>query len=106
MPKRSWRVHPVIITDLDFTDGISDRAKKALELLTDIVRMQEVLGCSSMLSRQKLQASVQMSHAVIHTIDQNILEVQDDFKYLGAYITTSGRDMKVCGGLSSMESLS
>ena len=97
IPRRSRRVHPVIITDLDFADDIaliSDTTNMASELLQRVETECEKIGLHLNARKTKVMVcnTIQPN---ISTMNGTVLEVTEDFKYLGSWVSSTQQDIKV-----------
>ena len=102
VPRRSRRVRPVMVTDLDFADDIaliSDTAEKARELLLAVERECRKIGLR--LNAKKIKViAYNINDTTITTLGSEVLEVKDDFKYVGSWIASTGHDIKIRRGLA------
>ena len=97
IPRKSRRIRPVMITDVDFADDIaliSNTAEKAVALLSAVKSECANLGLHLSTIKTKVVAFNTRDTSVI-TKDGSVLEVVDDFKYLGCYVFSTERDLKV-----------
>ena len=97
VPRRSRRVHPVMVTDLDFADDIaliSDTANKANNLLLTVEKECRNIGLN--LNNKKTKVLIYNSNnTTLKTTDGDTLETKNDFKYLGSWISSTEQDMKI-----------
>ncbi|XP_072032853.1 uncharacterized protein [Amphiura filiformis] len=104
---KSRRIGPQIISDLDFADDIAllaDSLSDAEELLHLVETAALTVGLS-MNAKNKLcnrarywsyqGNGLQYGCIPIQTLDGSELEVVDDFKYLGAWISSSEKDFNI-----------
>ncbi|XP_072025188.1 uncharacterized protein [Amphiura filiformis] len=97
--RKSRRIGPQIITDLDFADDIAllaDSLRDAEELLHLVETAALTVGLS--MNAKETKAMVcNMAASPIRTLDGSKLEVVDDFKYLGAsaWIGSSEKDFNI-----------
>ena len=97
-PRKSRRVGPLNMTDLDFADDIallSDTATQAQELLNKVEDAALCVGLHMNAKKTQFMAYNQPSCVSIKTVDGNSLEEVHDFKYLGAWVQSSDQDIKV-----------
>ena len=97
-PRRSHRVGPVNITDLDFTDDIallSDTAAQAQELLSNVENAALRVGLHMNAKKTQFIVYNQPTQVEIHTVDGSCLEEVKDFKYLGSWVQSTEQDIKV-----------
>ena len=97
VPRQSRRVPPVTITDLDFADDIaliSDTTEKARELLLAVERECKKIGMQLNAKKTKVMA-YNINDTTITTLDGTVLDVKDDFKYLGAWIASTDQDIRI-----------
>ncbi|WP_143215098.1 reverse transcriptase domain-containing protein, partial [Acinetobacter baumannii] len=86
-----------MITDLDFADDIglvSDTAEKGRKLLLAVERECRKVGLQLNAKKTKVMA-FNTDDAAVSTKDGTVLEVVDDFKYLGAYIGSTEKELKL-----------
>jgi len=92
--RRSRRVHPITITDLNFADDLvllSNEIDQAQEILT---RVESELGKINA-GKTKFIACNEQNDDSLTTIDGRVLEKVEDYKYLGAWIKSSDKDLKI-----------
>ena len=97
-PRKSRRVPPVTITDLDFADDIallSDTVAQAQEMLVAVEAECKRVGLMLNSKKTKVMALNTDSRPCIKTIEGSILEVTDDFQYLGGWMESSEKDISV-----------
>ena len=95
--RRSRRIGPDVITDLDFADDIallSEEIEQAQELLSRVETSVGKVGLRMNAGKTKYMSFNHVS-ADIHTSDGTSLEEVTDFKYLGALMESSAKDIKV-----------
>ena len=83
--RRSRRVGPEMVTDLDFADDIAlvtDEIGKAQEMLDRVERTALKVGLRINSKKTKVVAYNSKEEAHIHTTDGGDLEIVNDFKYL------------------------
>ena len=91
-PRRSRRVGPVNITDLDFADEIallSDTAAQAQELLSNLENAALRVGLHVTAKKTQFMVYNQPTHVEIHTEDGSCLEEVKYFKYLGSWVQST-----------------
>ena len=96
-PRRSRRVGPRMITDLDFADDIaltSDSASQAQELLERVEEAALRVGLHMNAKKTKCMIFNQTTDVAMKTSSGTILEVVPDFKYLGSWMQSSLQDIK------------
>ena len=96
VPRQSRRV-PVMVTDLDFADDIaliSDTAEKARELLLTVERECNKIGLQLNAKKTKVMA-YNINDSSISTLDGTVLEVKNNFKYLGSWIASTDQDVRI-----------
>ena len=96
-PRRSRRVRPIMITDLDFADDIalmSDTVQEARDLLLAVESECKKMGLQLNTKKTKVMA-YNIDDTNISTLDGTVLEVKTDFKYLGSWIASTEQDMKI-----------
>ena len=96
--RRSRRVGPTIITDLDFADDIAllsneiDQAQE--ELLQRVEKSVGRVGLKMNAAKTKYM-SLNTSHPLnVNTNNNTILEEVNDFKYLGSWMGSTEKDIK------------
>ena len=94
--RRSRRYPPVTISDLDFADDIALTVDKIEEAQNLLVRVEEAAAKVGLhLNAKKTEAIIYNQHAEeIRTNNNEEIKVSKDFKYLGAWIDDSVKDMK------------
>ena len=91
VPRKSRRVPPVNIIDLGFADDI------ALLLYVE----EECLKIGLHLNTGKTKVlAYNTTDAIVHTRDGTLLKTVSDFKYLGAYVDSSEKDLRTRRGLA------
>ena len=98
VPRRSRRVHPIVLTDLYFDDDIafiSDSVRQASELLQKVESESSKVGLLINYNKTKVMAFNTLDPIILKTADGHILDVEKDFKYLGSWINSSEKDIKV-----------
>ncbi|XP_072178317.1 uncharacterized protein [Diadema setosum] len=100
VPRQSRRVPPVMVTDLDFADDISltsDTTEKARELLFAVERECKKIGLRLNAKKTKVMA-FNIDDTTITTLDGAVLDVKNDFKYLGSWIASTVQDIRIRRG--------
>ncbi|XP_038064971.1 uncharacterized protein LOC119735347 [Patiria miniata] len=86
VPRKTWRVPPVMITDKDFEDEIaivSNTFEQARALLLSVE--EECLKVGLQLNTKKAKVlTYYISGTAVCTRDGTTLKVESDYKYLGA----------------------
>ena len=96
-PRRSRRVGPLMVTDLDFADDIalvSNTASQAQELLDKVENAALRVGLHMNAKKTKCMVFNQQDEITITTASGAILDVVEDFKYLGSWMQSSMKDIK------------
>lgn len=99
--RKSKRVGPEIVTDLDFADDIaltSNDANQAQELLSHVEHSSAKLGLRINAKKTKVMACNMEHPPLIRTRTGDILEIVDDFKYLGSYTVSTEKDVNARKG--------
>ena len=94
---KSRRIGPVAVTDLDFADDIallSMDIRQAQELLQSVERCVGKVGLKMNSGKTKYMSYNQHESVTIKTNDGSILEEVGNFKYLGAWMHSTERDVK------------
>ena len=97
VPHRSRQVPHVMVTHLDFADDIaliSDTAEKARELLLAVERECRKIGLRLNAKKTKVIA-YNINDTTITTLGGEVIEVKEDFKYLGSWIASTEHDIKI-----------
>ena len=95
--KGSRRVPAKILTDLDFADDIaliSHTVEQACKLLTEVEKHCARIGLGLNAKKTKVMAE-NVDDPSVTTLDGTLLEVVPDFQYLGGWIASTQRDMKI-----------
>lgn len=90
-------MHPIMFTDLDFADDVSllsDTTEKGRELLLAVERKCKKIGLTLNAKKTKVMA-FNIEDKAIATAGGMVLEVVEDFKYLGTWIASTEKDLKV-----------
>ena len=96
--RQSRRVPPMIVTEMDFTDDIalvSDGIKEADELLRRVELSAKSIGLSMNTGKTKYISYNNNQKFDIKTIDGTDLKRVEYFKYLGAWVDSSEKDVKI-----------
>ena len=97
VPRRSRRVHPIVLTDLEFADDIaliSDSVRQASELIQRLESECNKVGLLINYNKTKVMAFNTLDPIILKTADGQILDVEKDFKYLGWWINSSKNILK------------
>ena len=97
-PRKSRRVGPLNITDLDFADDIallSDTVAQAQELLKNVENAALCVGLHMNAKKTQFMAFNQPTCVEIKTVEGSPLEEVNDFKYLGSWVKSTEQDIKV-----------
>ena len=97
-PGKSRRVRPVIQTDFNFADDIalvSDSIEKAQALLLSVEGECQKMGLRLNAKKTEVMTFNINEKAKITTTNGTILAVKEDFKYLGSYISSTEKDIRV-----------
>ena len=95
--RRSRRVGPICITDLDFADDIaliSEQIEQAQNMLNRVEASAANVGLLANAKKTKVMAFNQKQDVEIKTSDGTKLEVIDEFTYLGSLMSSSMADIK------------
>ena len=96
--RKSRRHAKETLTDLDFADDIaliSDEICQAQEMLLRVEKECKKVGLEINTKKTKSIAFNTDNTTKLHTADGNELEWQDDFKYLGSWVGSSEKDIRV-----------
>ena len=96
--RQSRRIGPRVLTDLDFADDIallSEEVHQAQELLNRVEKSVASVGLKMNAKKTKYMAYNQKQTFNIKTADGTSLEEVNDFKYLGAWMSSTEQDIKV-----------
>ena len=97
-PRQSRRLPAQVITDLDFADDIallSNEIKEAQELLSRVERECAVVGLGINAKKTKYITRNNRDEEVITTRTGEPLEKVEDFKYLGSWVASTEKDIRV-----------
>ena len=95
--RKSRRVAPVIVTDLKFADDIaliSDEIKQAQELLERVEKEAAEIGLHLNEKKTEYMIFNHNDDTTLKTRNGKLLKKVDDFKYLGAWLRSSEKDIK------------
>ena len=98
MKRQSRRVTPIIVTDMDFADDIvlvSDGSNEAEQMLRRVEISEKCIGLSMNTGKTKYMSYNNNQQFDIKTIDETDLKRVEDFKYLGAWVDSSDKDIKI-----------
>ena len=96
--RKSRRVGPVVITDLDFADDlalIAEEIKDAQEMLTRLENEAEKVGLHLNVGKTEVMIFDQNAATNLVASGGEEIKVVDDFKYLGSYVNSSSNDIKI-----------
>ena len=96
--RQSRRKGPEVITDLDFADDIallSEQINQAQDLLTSIETTAAQIGLEMNAKKTKVMAYNHSDEVKVMARDGTQLEVVQDFKYLGSWIDSTEKDVKI-----------
>ena len=96
--RRSRRVGPVYITDLDFADDLAllaSEIRNAQEMLTRLEMEASKVGLHLNVEKTEVMVFNQENDFDIKAKSGEIIKNVDEFKYLGSYIGSSTHDVKV-----------
>ena len=95
-PRRSRRVGSVSIADLEFADDValtSDTVEQAQDLLISVEDQCGQLGLTLNSKRTVVLPFKISGNAELTTLSGEVVGVKEDFKYLGSYISSTGKDI-------------
>ncbi|KAI8484256.1 hypothetical protein Bbelb_380410 [Branchiostoma belcheri] len=96
MKRRSRRIGPKVVTDLDFADDIallSEKVHQAQQLLWNVETSVARVGLQMNAGKTKFMAFNQQSPVCLKTTDGSTLEKVEDFKYLGSHMESTAKDI-------------
>ena len=99
--RQSRRIGAEVLTDLDFADDIallSEQIEQAQQLLNRVEGASMEIGLHMNVKKTKVMAYNQTTEASITATDGEVLEVVQDFKYLGAWVSSTEADIKIRKG--------
>ena len=98
-PKRSKRQSAVTLTDLDFADDIallSDKIEQAQIILSRVQRECQKVGLALNAKKTKyITYNIDTEGSTLKTNDGTELEKVEDFKYLGSWVDSTDKDIKI-----------
>ena len=97
-PRRSRRHQAVVQTDLDFADDIallSNDISQAQELLNQVQAESKKIGLVLNSDKTKFIALNSPTNVQLHGEENEEIEKVDDFKYLGSYVMSTAKDVKI-----------
>ena len=97
-PRRSRRHQATVQTDLDFADDIallSNDIRQAQELLDHVQTEAKKIGLGINSTKTKFIALNSPADVKLIADDREEIQKVDDFKYLGSYVMSSSRDIKI-----------
>jgi hypothetical protein len=97
-PRRSRRHPKEVLTDLDFADDIallSDEIVQAQEILLNVEKECNKVGLGLNARKTKSLTFNIDNPKPLHTAAGTELEIEDDFKYLGSWVQSTEKDIKV-----------
>ncbi|KAK2159306.1 hypothetical protein NP493_1729g00040 [Ridgeia piscesae] len=98
-PGKSRPVRPVIQTDFDFADDIalvSVSVEKAQTLLLGVMGECQKMGLQLNTKKTEVITFNINEKSKITTKNCTILAVNEDFKYIGSYISSTENDIRLC----------
>ena len=100
-PRKSKRVGPVMQTDFDFADDIalvSNNVEQAQQLLLRVEQECRKVGLGLNAKKTEVVTYNIKEDVKISTLNGSVLAVKEDFKYLGSYISSTEKDIRVRKG--------
>ena len=97
-PRKSRRHPKEVMADLDFADDISllsDAIEEAQELLSRVEKECKNVGLGLNGPKTKALAYNITNPPPLHTLDGQQIEWKSDFKYLGSWVDSTERDIRV-----------
>ena len=98
-PRRSKRQSAVTLTDLDFADDIvllSDKTEQAQSILSRVQRECQKVGLALNAKKTKyITYNIDTEGSAVKTNDGTELEKVEDFKYLGSWVDSTDKDIKI-----------
>ncbi len=88
----------MVVTDLDFADDIallSEQINQGQDLLTNVETSAAQIGLEMNAKKTKVMAYNHSDEVRIMTRDGSQLEIVQDFKYLGSWIDSTEKDIKI-----------
>ena len=96
--RKSRRVPPVVVTDLDFADDLallSEEIEQAQEVLKRLEEEACKVGLHCNAKKTEIQAFNQETPVIVKAKDGTTLKVVQNFKYLGAWTESTEKDLSV-----------
>ena len=97
--RRSQRQSTVTLTDLDFANDIallSDKIKQAQSIMSRVQRELQNVGLALNAKKTKyITYNIDTEGTAVKTNDGIELEKEEDFKYLGSWIDSTDKDIKI-----------
>ena len=96
--RQSKRVKPTVVTDCDFADDIvllSNEVDQAQILLNNVQVETMKVGLHINVDKRKFLALNQQNMPILTTTDGRNLECVSDYKYLGSWIGSTEKDVKI-----------
>ena len=97
--RASRRVAAKMVTDFDFADDISllsDTVEQACTLLLAVEQECIRIGLGLNAKKTKVMPiNIKAEDVTVKTLDGTQLEVVDDFKYLGSWVASTERDIRI-----------
>ena len=97
-PRRSRRVPAKVITDLDFADDIcllSNEIQQAQQLLTQVETECKKVGLQLNARKTEVMTYNLNEHDPVKTVSGTELKEVGDFKYLGSWVESTEKDIKI-----------
>ena len=97
-PRKSRRIHPIMVTDLDFADDIallSEEIHQAQSFLNKVETEAERVGLYINAAKTELMQYNQAEEITLKSKSGEPIKIADNFKYLGAWMANSERDINV-----------
>ena len=97
-PRRSRRIPPVTITDLDFADDICllcNEVQQAQQLLLQVETECQKVGLGLNSKKTEVMLYNILEHSPLKTITGDELKEVEDFKYLGSWVASTENDIKI-----------
>ena len=96
--RQSLRVHPTIVTDLDFADDlalITEETEQAQEVLKRLEQEAGKVGLHCNAKKTEIQTFNHDTPIIVNSSDGTKLKIIENFKYLGAWMESTDTDFKV-----------
>ena len=98
-PRRSKRQSAVTLTDLDFADDVAlllDKIEQAQSILLRVQRECQKVGLALNAQKTKyITYNIDTGVSALKTNDGTELEKVEDFKYLGSWVDSIDKDIKI-----------